>query len=109
MPTQARFDVWAALSDTYDAPNPTREATPRQTTAMRAEIAAGGGVLAVANAWDAGADTPATRALFAPFGQIDDAAKTGVANMLLDRSAYSEELWSSATLGKPRPRKLVKA
>lgn len=106
--TEAKLDVWNAIAGPYGAPAPTRAHSARQATAMRATVAAAGGVLAVARTWDNGEESDATGALFGPFGHLGDADKDAVVNMLVSRSAYAEELWSSVTSGLPRERGPVK-
>lgn len=92
-----RTDAWDIYASIGDLPRAQPQAVSRrQATAARVHVAQGGGVLAAARTWQQGEATPATEALFSPFGHLDEGGRDQVAEALLERSAYAEELWGAA-------------
>lgn len=102
---QNRVDAWDIYAEMKDLPTAQAKAvSPRHATAHRARVADAGGVCAAARTWLSGEDSPATEALFAPFGALDMTARDQVAEALLERSPYAEELWAAAMAKSSRRR-----
>lgn len=94
---QNRADAWDIYASMSNLPLAQPKAvSPRHATAARVQIAQAGGVCEAARTWQQGESTPATEALFSPFGPLDEGARDDVAEALLERSAYAEELWAAA-------------
>lgn len=93
---QARLAAWDAIAESTGAPRAMRAHSVRQATTIRGLVSAAGGVRAVLDQWESGEDTPATRALMVPFGDLDAHGEQAVVSMLRSRPAYAEELWDSA-------------
>lgn len=92
-----RADAWDIYASMGGLPTAVPKAvSPRHASAARVHIAQAGGVCAAARTWQQGESTPATEALFSPFGPLDEGGRDQVAEALLGRSAFAEELWGSA-------------
>ena len=68
------------------------------------KIGDAGGVTATARSWLNGETSPATDALFAPFGGPDEGGRDEIAQTLIARGAYAELLWNSALVTASRRR-----
>lgn len=90
---EATLQVWKLMK----APSPVAGVlSERKTPVVRKTIAEAGGPCTVAREWLNGDDTPATDALFAPFGQLDDSEREKVCTTLTSNPAYSDDLWDNA-------------
>lgn len=102
-----RRDAWTILASLNGLPSTQPGSIPPgRATAARAHVADAGGVCAAARTWLKGERSPATEALFGPFGDLDESGRDDVAQALLGQPAYAEELWASAmsSASKRRPR-----
>jgi len=94
---QNRADGWGLYAGLAGLPLATPgHVRPRTATAARVSMADAGGVCAAARTWQHGETSVATEALFAPFAGLTDAARDDIADGLLGRAAYAEELWGAA-------------
>lgn len=96
--TEARRGVWDAIAETRDAPRTVLGALPRGASGEYGKtIAAAGGALAAARAWENGdLDEAGERALFAPFGELGNAQMEAVTSTMRSFPDYADEMWKSA-------------
>ena len=94
----AKRFAWDALAELSGAPRVQPSAvTERHAARARQVINEAGGALAVARSYDRGlAEPPATTALFAPFGAIDDDGRDAVVATIRARPHLANELWDLA-------------
>ena len=98
-------NAWNILASVSGAPEAVEHSvTPRNATAARVKIGDAGGVTATARSWLNGETSPATDALFAPFGGPDEGGRDEIAQTLIARGAYAELLWNSALVTASRRR-----
>lgn len=102
----AKDRLWDAFVETSGVPPVAHgQMTPAARRDAAATMAAAGGVLAACRAWEHGEQTPAVRALFAPFGRISMTERDEITELMGRHRAYAEDLWESAVraAGKPAP------
>ncbi|WP_251153795.1 hypothetical protein [Cellulosimicrobium sp. Marseille-Q4280] len=100
----AKDRLWDAFAETSGVPPVAHGSmTAKARRDASTEMASGGGVLAACRAWDHGEETPAVKALFAPFGRISMTERDEVTELLGRHRAYAEDLWEAAcrAAGKP--------
>lgn len=94
---QNRADAWDIYAGMTNLPTAAAgQVSPRQATAARVAIAEVGGPASAARVWLSGETDASTAALFAPFGHLGDGGRDDIAEALVGREAYAEELWNSA-------------
>lgn len=94
----ARAEMWNILADNAGAPQAVEASmSAAACTKARAFVTADGGAAVVARQWDeTGEDTPASNALFAPFGDLDGTGRERVVDLLLSNPNYADDMWGSA-------------
>ncbi|GEL48045.1 hypothetical protein CHO01_31610 [Cellulomonas hominis] len=93
----AKDRLWEAFTEMSGVPEVEAGSMgPSTRRDAAAVMTAGGGVLAACRDWDNAEETPAVRALFAPFGRISPDEKDEVVELLRRHSAYADDLWESA-------------
>ncbi len=100
-PAEARREVWDAIAQTRDAALAVPSSIqPGAATKARKAVAAAGGVLAAARAWETGElDDAGERALFAPFGaHATNRDLASVTAVLTSYPEYADDLWASAMI-----------
>ena len=101
--SQNRADAWELYAGLTGLPFASpRQVTPRAATAARVSMDTAGGVVNAAKTWQHGETSPATDALFSPFKDIDDTGRDNIADALVSRGAYAEEMWNSALSASSR-------
>lgn len=90
--------AWNALAERNGSPlSQEGILSQRKVTEIRKAIDARGGALAASRDFDRGISNEATEALFAPFGELDDAGKDQVVDMLTELGPdYGEQVWQGA-------------
>ncbi|MEK6310563.1 MAG: hypothetical protein V4755_07625 [Curtobacterium sp.] len=97
--TVAKRAVWDAIADSRGAPTVAiGELSKSRAASNRKRVAAAGGPLAAAQAWEDGELAPADeQALFAPFGaELTNRDMEQVSAMLRAYPDYADELWGCA-------------
>ena len=93
----ARRQVWDALAELNGVPRVTARVGRSKALSVRMVITEAGGVSEVVRRWaQTGEDTPASDALFAPFGSVDVDGKDAIADMLSRNRDRAEDLFSAA-------------
>jgi len=92
----ARDMLWSAFEEMSGVPPVKAGTVTGNGDSVRAELAAAGGVAQACADWNRGLDTPATDALFTPFGPLSADQRDDVVDLLSGQRAYAEDMWDSA-------------